>query len=85
MTARKDTRQFTIRLELEAVDRIDAHAKRLERQTPGLAVSRAAATRALLLDALTRAERQGRPLPPRTRQEPSEEPPPTDTGVPEPF
>lgn len=48
--------QLTLRLEPEILARVEAHADRLRRTNPGLPVTRAGALRALVVEALTRAE-----------------------------
>lgn len=57
-TAEAETKQLAIRLPVEVIERIERHAARLKRATPGVGVTRTDALRSLLLDALDYAESQ---------------------------
>lgn len=50
--------QTVVRLHATMIDRIDAHTERVRAKVPGVAVSRAATIRSLLLQALEAAEAQ---------------------------
>ncbi len=49
--------QVVLRLDEKTLARVEAHVERLRRAAPGLAVSRAAALRTLVLAALDAAEK----------------------------
>ena len=51
------TNQVVIRFDSTALERIEKHVERLRRAAPGLAVTRAAAIRSLVLTALDTAEK----------------------------
>ena len=53
------TKQVAFRLEAELVERVNAYAKRLEQERPGLEFSRADAVRVLLTRALDEADAAG--------------------------
>tara|TARA_R110002072_G_scaffold100884_1_gene222317 strand:+ start:527 stop:715 length:189 start_codon:yes stop_codon:yes gene_type:complete len=55
-TTKTNTRQVAIRLEAETLQRIERHAGRLRLAVPGATITRTDAVRALLHEALTRAE-----------------------------
>ncbi len=59
-------RTTTIRLPPGLLDRLDAHASRMRTRNPGLTLSRSAALRTLLIDALDRAEAADAPAPRRS-------------------
>ncbi|MFH1498806.1 MAG: hypothetical protein ABII82_13375 [Verrucomicrobiota bacterium] len=52
-------RSVTVRLPTDLVTRLDKHAVRMMRRTPGVIFTRADAMRVLLYDALDRAETAG--------------------------
>jgi len=49
-------RQLALRLPASLIERLDAHAERMRRSTPGVTLSRADAIRTLLITALDAAE-----------------------------
>jgi len=55
-TAEAETKQLAVRLPVTLIERIERHAARLKRATPGVNVTRTDALRALLLDAVSYAE-----------------------------
>lgn len=54
------TKQLAIRLPESLVERVEGHVARMRRASPGVDVRRADAIRALLFDALDRAETEGK-------------------------
>lgn len=56
MTHETETKQIAVRLPVDLLDRLEAHASRMKAGAPGVGVTRADAIRALLLDALDRVE-----------------------------
>jgi hypothetical protein len=57
--ANEPTRQLAIRLPESLVERLEGHVTRMRAASPGVDIKRADAVRALLHDALDRAERVG--------------------------
>ena len=62
--ATEETRPIAFRLPYSLIERLDAHAERMGRTTPGMQFTRTDALRVLLLGALEVAEAQAPPTPP---------------------
>ncbi|MBL4847173.1 MAG: hypothetical protein JKY65_16765 [Planctomycetes bacterium] len=55
-TTKTKTKQIAIRFHEQTLERVEAHAERLKLAAPGVTITRTDAVRALLHEALSRAE-----------------------------